>query len=207
LQQSKGFIEHGSVTIGHDVWIGHAASICDNVTIGTGAIVAAGAVVTSDVAPYSIVGGVPAKFIRHTIRDRTNRPASRISMVDTERCVSLETSPRIPGHRFVYEKLSLPELKPGPARVIAYEFFNRLELMRTPKLLFLASKRTEFSSLAEGVKWPKHLTVKGPLGLSAIGRIELGDHVTIVNDSKYNRAGINHPTQLVAGRRRYFKNW
>ena len=61
----QGFIEHGSVTIGHDVWIGHAASICDNVTIGTGAIIAAGAVVTSDVAPYSIVGGVPAKFIRN----------------------------------------------------------------------------------------------------------------------------------------------
>jgi len=60
----QGFIEHGSVTIEHDVWIGNGASICDNVTIGTGAIVAAGAVVTSDVAPYSIVGGVPAKFIR-----------------------------------------------------------------------------------------------------------------------------------------------
>jgi acetyltransferase-like isoleucine patch superfamily enzyme len=38
------------------------------------------------------------------------------------------------------------------------------------------------------------------MGLSALGRIELGDHITIVNDSKYNRAGINHPTQLVAGR-------
>lgn len=60
----QGFIEHGTVTIGHDVWIGHGASICDNVTIGTGAIIAAGAVVTADVAPYSIVGGVPAKFIR-----------------------------------------------------------------------------------------------------------------------------------------------
>jgi acetyltransferase-like isoleucine patch superfamily enzyme len=60
----QGFIEHGSVTIEHDVWIGHGASICDNVTIGTGAIVAAGAVVTANVEPYSIVGGVPAKFIR-----------------------------------------------------------------------------------------------------------------------------------------------
>jgi acetyltransferase-like isoleucine patch superfamily enzyme len=38
------------------------------------------------------------------------------------------------------------------------------------------------------------------MGLSALGRIELGDHITIVNDSKYNRAGINHPTQLVTGR-------
>ncbi|MDE0935496.1 MAG: CatB-related O-acetyltransferase [Mariniblastus sp.] len=60
----QGFVEHGSVTIESDVWIGHGASICDNVTIGTGAIVAAGAVVTANVEPYSIVGGVPAKFIR-----------------------------------------------------------------------------------------------------------------------------------------------
>ena len=60
----QGFIEHGRVTIEHDVWICQGASICDNLTIGTGAIVAAGAVVTADVAPYSIVGGIPAKFIR-----------------------------------------------------------------------------------------------------------------------------------------------
>jgi phosphonate metabolism protein (transferase hexapeptide repeat family) len=52
------------VTIGHDVWIGHGATILSGVTIGTGAVVAAGAVVTRDVAPYAIVGGVPAKFLK-----------------------------------------------------------------------------------------------------------------------------------------------
>lgn len=50
--------------IGHDVWIGEKAIILDGITIGTGAIIAAGAVVTKDVEPYSIVGGVPAKLIR-----------------------------------------------------------------------------------------------------------------------------------------------
>lgn len=52
------------VTIGHDVWIGHGVTITAGVSIGTGAVVGAGAVVTKDVAPYSIVGGVPAQLIR-----------------------------------------------------------------------------------------------------------------------------------------------
>lgn len=51
-------------TIGNDVWIGTNAVIMGGVTIGDGAIVAAGAVVTKDVPPYAIVGGVPAKVIR-----------------------------------------------------------------------------------------------------------------------------------------------
>lgn len=50
--------------IGHDTWIGHAAIIKPEVTIGHGAVVASGAVVTRDVAPYSIVGGVAASEIR-----------------------------------------------------------------------------------------------------------------------------------------------
>ncbi|GLK83199.1 DapH/DapD/GlmU-related protein [Ancylobacter defluvii] len=52
------------VTIGHDVWIGHGAIVLPGRRIGDGAVVAAGAVVTKDVAPYSIVGGNPARPIR-----------------------------------------------------------------------------------------------------------------------------------------------
>jgi phosphonate metabolism protein (transferase hexapeptide repeat family) len=52
------------VTIGHDVWIGRAAIVLPGRTIGTGAVVAAGSVVTKDVAPYQIVGGNPARPIR-----------------------------------------------------------------------------------------------------------------------------------------------
>lgn len=51
--------------IGNDVWIGARVLILNGVTIGDGAIVAAGAVVTKDVPPYAIVGGVPAKIIRY----------------------------------------------------------------------------------------------------------------------------------------------
>ena len=50
--------------IGHDTWIGHAAIIKPEVTIGHGAVVASGAVVTKDVAPYTIVAGVAAKKVR-----------------------------------------------------------------------------------------------------------------------------------------------
>jgi len=52
------------VTIGDDVWIGCHSVILPGVKIGTGAIIASGSIVTHDVLPYSIVGGVPAKFIK-----------------------------------------------------------------------------------------------------------------------------------------------
>jgi len=52
------------VIIGNDVWVGSHVLIMDGITIGTGAIVAAGAVVTKDVPPYAVVGGVPARIIK-----------------------------------------------------------------------------------------------------------------------------------------------
>jgi phosphonate metabolism protein (transferase hexapeptide repeat family) len=51
-------------TIGHDVWLGHAATVMPGVSVGTGAVVGASAVVTKDVAPYMIVVGVPARPVR-----------------------------------------------------------------------------------------------------------------------------------------------
>lgn len=51
-------------TIGHDTWIGHGAMIKPEVTVGHGAVVASGAIVTKDVAPYTIVAGTPARVLR-----------------------------------------------------------------------------------------------------------------------------------------------
>lgn len=54
----------GEIRIGDDSWIGAGAIIMPNVTIGEGAIVGAGSVVTKDVPPYTIVAGIPARYIK-----------------------------------------------------------------------------------------------------------------------------------------------
>lgn len=60
----KAWDNKGDIVIGNDVWIGYEAVILAGVTIGDGAIIGTRAVVTKDVPPYTIVGGVPAKTIR-----------------------------------------------------------------------------------------------------------------------------------------------
>ena len=60
----------GDVTIGNDVWIASDVTIMSGVTIGDGAVIANGAVVTKDVQPYSVVGGVPAHFLKYRFEGR-----------------------------------------------------------------------------------------------------------------------------------------
>ena len=65
--RDEAFFEHRrsrTANIGHDTWIGAGAMIKPEVTLGDGAVVAAGAVVTKDVVPYTIVAGTPAKVLR-----------------------------------------------------------------------------------------------------------------------------------------------
>lgn len=61
----------GDIVIGNDVWIGYEAVVMAGVTVGDGAIIGTRAVVTKDVPPYTIVGGVPAKPIRKRFDDET----------------------------------------------------------------------------------------------------------------------------------------
>lgn len=58
-----------SIKIGNDVWIGTQVIIMGGIEIGDGAIIAAGAVVTKNVLPYTIVGGIPAKFIKYRFNE------------------------------------------------------------------------------------------------------------------------------------------
>ena len=59
----------GDIVIGNDVWIGYEAVILAGVTIGDGAVIGSRAVVTKDVEPYTVVGGVPARAIRKRFPD------------------------------------------------------------------------------------------------------------------------------------------
>lgn len=68
---ARAWDNHGDIMIGNDVWIGYEAVIMQGVTIGDGAIIGTRAVVSKDVAPYSIVGGVPAKEIRKRFDEAT----------------------------------------------------------------------------------------------------------------------------------------
>lgn len=61
----------GPIIVGHDVWIGANSIIVSGVSIGTGAVIAAGSVVTKDVPPYAMVAGNPARLLRYRIKDRT----------------------------------------------------------------------------------------------------------------------------------------
>ena len=69
----------GDIVIGNDVWIGYEAVILSGVTIGDGAIIGTRAVVTKDIPPYTIVGGVPAKIIRKRFDEETIRKLEEIS--------------------------------------------------------------------------------------------------------------------------------
>ncbi len=64
-ERRGGDSTHAPIYVGDGAWIAARATILPGVTIGEGAIVAAGAVVTKDVAPHTLVGGMPAKLIRH----------------------------------------------------------------------------------------------------------------------------------------------
>ncbi|XBB98971.1 CatB-related O-acetyltransferase [Streptococcus thermophilus] len=65
MNEKKEGVSKGNIIVDDDVWIGFRSTILSGVHIGQGAIVAAGSVVTKDVPPYAIVGGVPAKVIKY----------------------------------------------------------------------------------------------------------------------------------------------
>lgn len=63
--------EKYQVKIGHDVWIGSNVTIKEGVNIGTGAVIGTNALVTKDIPPYAVVGGVPAKIIKYRFDENT----------------------------------------------------------------------------------------------------------------------------------------
>jgi len=72
------------VTIGHDTWFGHGAIVMPGLTIGTGAIIGSSAVVTKDVAPYTIMVGNPARVLRRRVSEAVEEKLMRIAWWDWE---------------------------------------------------------------------------------------------------------------------------
>ena len=69
-QKEHEFLKKTRISIGNDVWVGSRAILMRGIHIGDGAVIGAGAVVTRDVEPYTIVGGVPARPIRKRFSDK-----------------------------------------------------------------------------------------------------------------------------------------
>jgi virginiamycin A acetyltransferase len=80
----------GKIVIEDEVWIGYGVIILSGVNIGRGSIIAAGAVVTKDVSPYSIVGGNPAKFIKYRFDEEIRGALSNYSLSEYNELIILE---------------------------------------------------------------------------------------------------------------------
>lgn len=81
-QITSAWDNNGDTVIGNDVWIGYEAVILSGVHIGDGAIIGTRAVVTKDIPPYTIVGGVPAKEIRKRYDEETIRQLLKLKWWD-----------------------------------------------------------------------------------------------------------------------------
>ena len=75
----------GDIIVNDDVWIGDSALILSGVEIGQGAVIAAGAVVTEDVPPYAVVGGVPARVIKYRFTDDVIKELVKIDYAKVDR--------------------------------------------------------------------------------------------------------------------------
>jgi hypothetical protein len=89
FQRAAGGLRYRRTVVGSDVWVGRGAYIKPGITIGDGAVVGAHAVVTKDVAPYSIVAGNPARHIRYRFSDDIIDRLKKIRWWDMNpRCLS-----------------------------------------------------------------------------------------------------------------------
>ncbi len=79
IKEDLDFKEFKPIIIGSDVWIGARVIVMDGIQVGHGAVLAAGAVVTKDVPPYAIVGGIPSKIIKYRFPENV-----RTSLLETE---------------------------------------------------------------------------------------------------------------------------
>ena len=110
--KTKGLYEYlttkGPIIVGNDVWIGMRAMIMSGVTIGSGAVIAAGSVVTRDVEPYTVVGGNPAKFLKRRFDPDLSEAMQKIAWWDwsDEKLTAEQDAFDLPAAEFVARFLS-----------------------------------------------------------------------------------------------------
>lgn len=90
LELKKSFHQKEGIVVGNDVWIGMNAIILPGITIGNGAVVAAGSIVTKDVPSYTVVGGNPAKIIRIKYDDEIIDKMNNVAWWDWEEALVTE---------------------------------------------------------------------------------------------------------------------
>ena len=103
LGEKSEAISKGDIVIGDDVWIGYGATILSGVNIGTGAVIAACALVSDDVPPYAIVAGVPAKIVKYRFDFNTIQELSKMDFGNLERNMIKEKIDS------VYKEITSPE--------------------------------------------------------------------------------------------------
>ena len=107
--EKQMFDEHASVQIGSDVWIGARAMITDGVKIGDGAVIASAAMVVKNVAPYSIVGGVPARLIRMRFNEEQIERLMALKWWDKSEDWLKQHGPKFHDLNFLLDFLSKPQ--------------------------------------------------------------------------------------------------
>jgi acetyltransferase-like isoleucine patch superfamily enzyme len=143
---------HPEIKVGHDVWIGDRVIVMQGVSIGHGAVVAAGSVVSKDVPPYAIVGGVPARVIKYRFTER-----------QIERLLSLQ-----------WWSMPLLSMKKVPFHDIDAAI-DMLENMRATEDLSTSHVEIRLESDAEGVTVTRNEVVDDGVPLAAPTELELAD--------------------------------
>jgi len=108
MEVQEAWDNHGDIVIGNDVWIGYEAAIYAGVTVGDGAIIATRALVTKDVPPYTIVGGVPARVIRKRFKDEVIKLLQQLKWWDWDAQKVRENIKALTGGDYTALKKLLP---------------------------------------------------------------------------------------------------